>query len=204
MATLSRFPDMVANSREVNWAPPHAPRALKKSVLPLELAGNIRDASVSKLVAVSQTTKECAASKMLAAQWGGVFTRRVLPRGATGVSRTPLATTRGVVELARGVALPVAGEGGAELPTPATPPAPRDAEGRSRSRCAKMSSSRPSSPFAATRRCRTGAEGALRIQDVEDLTGNSDSDYWNGVAGPNWLLEIPLETVARTGMSIVT
>ena len=41
-------------------------------------------------------------------------------------------------------------------------------------------------------------KGALRIQDVEDLSGNRDGEPWNGVEGPNWSLGIPLETVAPT------
>ena len=98
MATLSRFPDMVADSREVNWAPPEtsvdAPRA-SVSVLPLELAAEYYDAS--SLVALSQTTKECAASKMLAAQWGGVFTRRFPCLAAQPAFQAPLADARGVV-----------------------------------------------------------------------------------------------------------
>ena len=39
--------------------------------LPLELAGPFYDTST--LVAVSKTTKACAASKMLAAQWAAVL-----------------------------------------------------------------------------------------------------------------------------------
>ena len=66
------------------------------SVLPLELAGPFYDTST--LVAVSQTTKECAASRMLAAQWGGVFTRRFPCLAAQPAFQAPLADARGVVK----------------------------------------------------------------------------------------------------------
>ena len=199
MATLSRFPDMVANSREANWAPPEtsvdAPRALR-SVLPLGLAGPFYDTST--LVAVSQTTKECAASRMLAAQWGGVFTRRFPCLAAQPAFQAPLADARGVVRSLL-AATPPSLARVSNVPTPAPPPAPRDAEGRAlplREDVIIAAQLAVRGDTALSHR--PLLKGALRIQDVEDLTGNSDSDYWNGVAGPNWLLEIPLETVART------
>jgi len=65
------------------------------SVLPLELAAEYYDAST--LAALSQTTKECVASKMLAAQWGGVFTRRFPCLAAQPAFQAPLADARGVV-----------------------------------------------------------------------------------------------------------
>ena len=199
MATLSRFPDMVVNSREVDWAPPEssvdAPRA-SVSVLPLELAAEYYDAST--LVALSQTTKECAASKMLAAQWGGVFTRRFPCLAAQPAFQAPLADARGVVRSLL-AATPPSLARVSNVPTPAPPPAPRDAEGRAlplREEVIIAAQLAIRGDTALSHR--PLLKGALRIQDVEDLTGNSDSDYWNGVAGPNWLLEIPLETVART------
>ena len=194
MATLSRFPDMVANSREVNWAPPEtsvdAPRA-SVSVLPLELAAEYYDAST--LVALSQTTKECAASKMLAAQWGGVFTRRFPCLAAQPAFQAPLADARGVVRSLL-AATPPLRAGNYPLP-----PAPRDADGRALPLREEVIIAAQLSIRGATALSnRPLLIGALRIQDVEDLTGNGDGEYWNGVAGPNWLLEIPLETVART------
>ena len=65
------------------------------SVLPLELAAEYYDAST--LATLSQTTKECAASKMLEAQWGGVFTRRFPCLAAQPAFQAPLADARGVV-----------------------------------------------------------------------------------------------------------
>lgn len=85
------------------------------SVLPLELAAEYYDAST--LAALSQTTKECAASKMLAAQWGGVFERRFPCLAWIPAFDGSLADPRGVVELARGGATVA----GVELSTPAGP-----------------------------------------------------------------------------------
>ena len=95
------------------------------SVLPLELAAEYYDAS--SLVALSQTTKECAASKMLAAQWGGVFERRFPCLAWIPAFRLAnlgsLADPRGVVRSLLAAAPPLLA-GVSPLP-----PAPRDAEG---------------------------------------------------------------------------
>ena len=99
--------------------------------LPLELAGPFYDTST--LVAVSKTTKACAASKMLAAQWAGVFSERYPCLAALPAFQAPLADAKAVV---KGLltATPAPPEpprrgrsrGGGSL----LPPAPRDGEGR--------------------------------------------------------------------------
>jgi len=161
------------------------------SVLPLELAAEYYDAST--LATLSQTTKECAASKMLEAQWGGVFTRRFPCLAAQPAFQAPLADARGVVRSLLAAPPPLLA-GVSSLP-----PAPRDAEGR-------VLPLREDVVIAAQLVVRGDTalshrplvKGALRFQDVEDLSGNSDGEFWNGVEGPNWLLGIPLETVAPT------
>ena len=64
--------------------------------LPLELAGPFYDTST--LVAVSRTTKGCAASKMLSVQWAGVLTRRFPCLAALPAFQAPLADAKAVVK----------------------------------------------------------------------------------------------------------
>ena len=166
------------------------------SVLPLELAAEYYDAST--LATLSQTTKECAASKMLEAQWGGVFTRRFPCLAAQPAFQAPLADARGVVRSLL-AATPPSLARGSNVPTPAPPPAPRDAEGRAlplREEVIIAAQLAVRGDTALSHR--PLVKGALRIQAVPDLSGNSDGEFWNGVEGPNWSLGIPLETVAPT------
>ena len=166
------------------------------SVLPLELAAEYYDAST--LAALSQTTKECVASKMLAAQWGGVFTRRFPCLAAQPAFQAPLADARGVVRSLL-AATPPSLARILNVPTPAPPPAPRDAEGRALPLREEVIIAVQLAVRGDTALShRPLVKGALRIQDVEDLSGNSDGEFWNGVEGPNWSLGIPLETVAPT------
>ena len=117
------------------------------SVLPLELAAEYYDAST--LAALSQTTKECAASKMLAAQWGGVFERRFPCLAWIPAFDGSLADPRGVVRSLLAAAPPLLA---LNYPLPPARVMRKD----ECYRCAKTSSSRPSYQDAARLRCRTG------------------------------------------------
>ena len=99
--------------------------------LPLELGGPFYDTAT--LVAISQTTKACCASKLLAAQWADVFSRRFPCLAALPAFQAPLADAKALVKGLL-VATPAPPEpprrgrsrgGGSLLPS-----APRDGEGR--------------------------------------------------------------------------
>ena len=155
------------------------------SVLPLELGAEYYDAST--LAALSQTTKECAASKMLAAQWGGVFTRRFPCLAAQPAFQAPLADARGVVRSLLAATPPLLA---VNYPLP---PAPRDADGRALPlREEVIIAAQLSTRGATALSHRPLLKGALRIQDAEDLTLDGIMDP------PDWSLVIPLETVAHT------
>ena len=64
--------------------------------LPLELAGPFYDTST--LVAVTLTTKGCAASKMLSVQWAGVLARRFPCLAELPAFQAPLADAKAVVK----------------------------------------------------------------------------------------------------------
>ena len=129
---------------------------------------------------------------------GWRFTRRFPCLAAQPAFQAPLADARGVVRSLL-AATPPSLARILNVPTPAPPPAPRDAEGRALPvREEVIIAAQLSIRGATALSHRPLLKGALRIQDVEDLTGNGDSEYWNGVEGPNWSLGIPLETVART------
>ena len=155
------------------------------SVLPLELAAEYYDAST--LATLSQTTKECAASKMLEAQWGGVFTRRFPCLAAQPAFQAPLADARGVVRSLLAATPPLLAV------NHPLPPAPRDADGRALPlREEVIIAAQLSTRGATALSHRPLLKGALRIQDAEDLTLDGIMDP------PDWSLVIPLETVAHT------
>ena len=161
------------------------------SVLPLELAAEYYDAST--LAALSQTTKECAASKMLAAQWGGVFTRRFPCLAAQPAFQAPLADARGVVRSLLAAPPPLLA-GFSPLP-----PAPRDAEGRVLPlREDVIITAQLSRRGATALSHRPLLEGAIRIRDEEDLTHDGIGIRGGPVYEPDWKLGIPLERTART------
>ena len=99
--------------------------------LPLELAGPFYDTAT--LVAVSRTTKGCAASKMLSVQWAGVLSRRFPCLAALPAFQAPLADAKAVVKGLLTATPPPPepprrgrSRGGGSL----LPSAPRDGEGR--------------------------------------------------------------------------
>ena len=99
--------------------------------LPLELAGPFYDTAT--LVAVTLTTKGCAASKMLAVQWAGVLSRRFPCLAELPAFQAPLADAKAVVKGLLTATPPPPepprrgrSRGGGSL----LPSAPRDGEGR--------------------------------------------------------------------------
>ena len=161
------------------------------SVLPLELAAEYYDAS--SLVALSQTTKECAASKMLAAQWGGVFERRFPCLAWIPAFDGSLADPRGVVRSLLAASPPLLA-----LNYP-LPPAPRDANGRALPLREEVIITAQLSRRGATALShRPLLEGAIRIRDEEDLTYDGIGIRGGPVYEPDWKLGIPLERTART------
>ena len=165
------------------------------SVLPLELGAEYYDAST--LAALSQTTKECAASKMLAAQWGGVFERRFpclawIPAFRLAKLGT-LADPRGAVRSLLAASPPLLA-----LNYP-LPPAPRDADGRALPLREEVIITAQLSRRGATALShRPLLEGAIRIRDEEDLTYDGIGIRGGPVYEPDWKLGIPLERTART------
>ncbi len=161
--------------------------------LPLELAGPFYDTST--LVAVSKTTKACAASKMLAAQWAGVFSRRYPCLAALPAFQAPLADAKALVKGLL-VATPAPPEpprrgrsrGGGSL----LPPAPRDGEGRAlplRDTVILAGQLAVRGDTALTHR--PLLFGHRRMADVEDPTDD-------GCFGDSrWHINIPLEAVGE-------
>ena len=167
--------------------------------LPLELAGPFYDTST--LVAVSKTTKACAASKMLAAQWAGVFSRRFPCLTALPAFQAPLADAKALVK-------------GLLTATPPPPEPPR----RGRSRGSPL----PAVPLDGAGRAlplreltivavQLSKRGDAALLDRPLLFGhrrvgvgcmevanedNEDGRY--GYNGPNWEEEIPLQATAQT------
>ena len=161
------------------------------SVLPLELAGPFYDTST--LVAVSQTTKECAASRMLAAQWGGVFKRRFPCLAAQPAFQAPLADARGVVRSLLAATPPLLA---VNYPLP---PAPRDADGRALPLREEVIITAQLSRRGATALShRPLLEGAIRIRDEEDLTHDGIGIRGGPVYEPDQKFGIPLERTAKT------
>ena len=175
------------------------------SVLPLELAAEFFDTST--LVAVSQTSKECTFSKMIAAQWGGVFARRFpclawLPAFDGDIRKTPLADARGVVKSLLTATPPssatvsgptVSGrspwhaQGLWPGPGSKLPLSPRDSEGRALPlREEVIIAAQLSNRGATAMSHRPLLKGAIHIQD-EELVYDDDP--------PNWLKEIPMKPI---------
>ena len=159
--------------------------------LPLELAGPFYDTST--LVAVSKTTKACAASKMLAAQWAGVFSRRFPCLAALPAFQAPLADAKALVKGLL-VATPAPPEpprrgrsrGGGSL----LPPAPRDGEGRAlplRDTVILAGQLAVRGDTALTHR--PLVFGHRRMADVTDPTDDG------AFGGPCWHIELPLQAV---------
>ena len=161
--------------------------------LPLELAGPFYDTAT--LVAVSKTTKACAASKLLAAQWADVFSRRFPCLAALPAFQAPLADAKALVKGLL-VATPAPPEpprrgrsrGGGSL----LPPAPRDDEGRAlplRDTVILAGQLAVRGDTALTHR--PLLFGHRRMADVEDPTDD-------GCFGDSrWHINIPLEAVGE-------
>jgi hypothetical protein len=159
--------------------------------LPLELAGPFYDTAT--LVAVSRTTKGCAASKMLAAQWADVFSRRFPCLAALPAFAAPLADAKALVKWLL-TATPVPPEpprrgrsrGGGSL----LPPAPRDGEGRAlplRETVILAAQLAVRGDTALTHR--PLLFGHRRMADVDDPTDDG------AFGGPCWRIDIPLAAV---------
>ena len=160
--------------------------------LPLELAGPFYDTST--LVAVSKTTKACAASKMLAAQWAGVLSRRYPCLAALPAFQAPLADAKALV---KGLltATPAPPEpprrgrsrGGGSL----LPAAPRDGEGRAlplRDTVILAAQLAVRGETALTHR--PLLFGHRRMADVDDVT-----DGGARAGDARWHIELPLQAV---------
>ena len=118
-------------SAETTPAAPLPSPAAPLPSLPLELAGPFYDTAT--LVAVTLTTKGCAASKMLSVQWAGVLSRRFPCLAALPAFQAPLADAKAVVKGLLTATPPPPepprrgrSRGGGSL----LPSAPRDGEGR--------------------------------------------------------------------------
>ena len=160
--------------------------------LPLELAGPFYDTST--LVAVSKTTKACAASKLLAAQWADVFSRRFPCLAALPAFQAPLADAKALVKGLL-VATPAPPEpprrgrsrGGGSL----LPPAPRDGEGRAlplRDTVILAGQLTVRGDTALTHR--PLLFGHRRMADVDDPT-----DGGARAGDARWHIELPLQAV---------
>lgn len=98
--------------------------------LPLELAAHYYDTSM--LVAVTQTTKACSTSKMIAAQWTGVFSRRFPCLAALPAFAVPLVDAKSLVKglLTATPPPPEPPHRAGRSRDSLLPSAPRDGEGR--------------------------------------------------------------------------
>ena len=179
-------------SGEATPAAPSTPAAPLPS-LPLELAGPFYDTST--LVAVSRTTKGCAASKMLSVQWAGVLERRFPCLAALPAFQAPLADAKAVVKGLLTATPPPPepprrgrSRGGGSL----LPSAPRDGEGRAlplRDTVILAAQLSVRGDTALTHR--PLLFGDQRMADVEDPTDD-------GTFGDSrWHIDIPLEAVGE-------
>ena len=161
--------------------------------LPLELAGPFYDTAT--LVAVSRTTKGCAASKMLSVQWDGVLERRFPCLAALPAFQAPLVDAKAVVKGLLTATPPPPepprrgrSRGGGSL----LPSAPRDGEGRAlplRDTVILAAQLSVRGDTALTHR--PLLFGHRRMADVEDPTDD-------GCFGDSrWHINIPLEAVGE-------
>ena len=161
--------------------------------LPLELGWPFYDTAT--LVAISQTTKACCASKLLAAQWADVFSRRFPCLATLPAFQAPLAEAKALVKglLTAPPAPPEpprrgrSRAGGSLLPA-----APRDGEGRAlplRDTVILAGQLAVRGDTALTHR--PLLFGHRRMADVEDPTDGG------AFGGPCWRIDIPLAAVGE-------
>ena len=168
--------------------------------LPLELAGPFYDTAT--LVAVSKTTKACAASKLLAAQWADVFSRRFPCLAALPAFQAPLADAKAVVKGLLTATPPPPepprrgrSRGGGSL----LPSAPRDGEGRAlplRDTVILAAQLAVRGDTALTHR--PLLFGHRRMADVADPTDGGT------FGGPCWHIDIPLAAVGEGSRQMKT
>ena len=168
-------------------------RIMAGSSLPLELAGPFYDTAT--LIAVSQATQRCAASKMLAAQWAEVFSQRFPCLTALPAFQAPLADAKALV---KGLLT--------ATPPPPEPPrrgrsrgdgsllpaAPRDGEGRAlplRDTVILAGQLAIRGETALTHR--PLLFGHRRMADVDDPTDGA------AFGAPCWRMDIPLAAVGE-------
>ena len=159
--------------------------------LPLELAGPFYDTAT--LVAVSRTTKGCAASTMLAVQWAGVLARRFPCLAALPAFQAPLADAKAVVKgLLTATPPPPEPPRRGRSRGSLLPPAPRDGEGRAlplRETVILAAQLAVRGDTALTHR--PLLFGHRRMAEVSDPT--DDGQFGDA----RWHIDIPLEAVGE-------